>query len=438
VQLLLWKANAQPAQDIQVQIDAVNSDITGTEGDNTEFMVCVEAVSPSGGTITLPDTVTTTLAVEMGSKGNVQFQGSNEVNLPADDPRGCATFSIEDDNIVGGVHSVTFVIESLSSTDDIMINTMMNTHEFTIMDNDGPVSISFNDASPTVMEGAGPLTVCAVLNLPDATMLGCDIEVTFVNLPGNLADNVSDYTFPPSPTDTFLVTDNDGETICIDIQITDDDDYEADHQFAVRIDLSVPPSVAVAGGNALVTIMDNNDAGVRMVSTMVSAREMTGMTSTVDVCVDPDVEDIELQLTVQLTATNGEAVEGEDFQSPSPLEVIFNVASPAVPLCVTFDILDDSDLEGDHSFTVQITGVGPAAVIASPDTTTVIIDDDDDEQIIVSMSDATMSVDEGMNPNMHHLCVTIEILGGGVAECEMTATVVPVAGTASMCVVFVS
>ena len=73
-------------------------------------------------------------------------------------------------------------------------------------------------------------------------------------------------------------------------------------------------------------------------------------------------------------------VEGEDFQSPSPLEVIFNVASPAVPLCVTFDILDDSDLEGDHSFTVQITGVGPAAVIASPDTTTVIIDDDDDER----------------------------------------------------------
>ena len=59
-------------------------------------------------------------------------------------------------------------------------------------------------------------------------------------------------------------------------------------------------------------------------------------------------------------------------------------------------------------------------------------------EIIVSMSDATMSVDEGMNPNMHHLCVTIEILGGGIAECEMTATVVPVAGTASMCVVFVS
>ena len=46
-----------------------------------------------------------------------------------------------------------------------------------------------------------------------------------------------------------------------------------------------------------------------MVSTIVSASEMTGMTSTVDVCVDPDVEDIELQLTVQLTATNGEAGE---------------------------------------------------------------------------------------------------------------------------------
>ena len=40
---------------------------------------------------------------------------------------------------------------------------------------------------------------------------------------------------------------------------------------------------------------------------MVSASEMTGMTSTVDVCVDPDVDGIELQLIVTLTANDGKA-----------------------------------------------------------------------------------------------------------------------------------
>ena len=51
----------------------------------------------------------------------------------------------------------------------------------------GVIIISFDDASPTLAEGAGPLTLCAVLDLPDATMLGCDIEVTFMDLPGTLA-----------------------------------------------------------------------------------------------------------------------------------------------------------------------------------------------------------------------------------------------------------
>ena len=71
---------------------------------------------------------------------DIEFQASNEINLPADNPSGCATFFIIDDGFVEGDHTVTFVIDSLSSTDGIMINTMMNTHPFTIMDNDGKES----------------------------------------------------------------------------------------------------------------------------------------------------------------------------------------------------------------------------------------------------------------------------------------------------------
>ena len=72
-------------------------------------------------------------------------------------------------------------------------------------------------------------------------------------------------------------------------------------------------------------------------------------------------------------------MEGQDFTSPIPLQIVFNIIDPAAPLCATFNILDDSVMEGDHEFTVQITAVGPTAVIASPDTTTVTIDDDERE-----------------------------------------------------------
>ena len=72
-------------------------------------------------------------------------------------------------------------------------------------------------------------------------------------------------------------------------------------------------------------------------------------------------------------------MEGQDFTSPTPLQIVFNATDPAGPLCAAFNILDDSVMEGDHEFTVHITDVGPTAVIASPDTTTVTIDDDERE-----------------------------------------------------------
>ena len=46
-----------------------------------------------------------------------------------------------------------------------------------------------------------------------------------------------------------------------------------------------------------------------MVNTVVNTNEVTGMTNTVDVCVDPDVDDIECELTVTLTATGVKAGE---------------------------------------------------------------------------------------------------------------------------------
>ena len=63
---------------------------------------------------------------------------------------------------------------------------------------------------------------------------------------------------PAPPMDTFMenVAVN-GDMICIDIAIIDDDDYEADHDFSLAIQLSVSPTLATVGPNSIITIQDN-------------------------------------------------------------------------------------------------------------------------------------------------------------------------------------
>ena len=60
------------------------------------------------------------------------------INLPSIIPAACAQFSIIQDDLVEGDHAVTFVIVGVTPPDGIMINPTLNTHQFTIMDdNDG-------------------------------------------------------------------------------------------------------------------------------------------------------------------------------------------------------------------------------------------------------------------------------------------------------------
>jgi len=66
---------------------------------------------------------------------------------------------------------------------------------------------------------------------------------------------------------------------------------------------------------------------------------------------------------------------------PVPPTVVFpvGVASTA---CFYVTIVDDNELEGDHDFTVEITGISsgsPHAMVDAASTTTITITDDDGE-----------------------------------------------------------
>ena len=73
---------------------------------------------------------------------------------------------------------------------------------------------------------------------------------------------------------------------------------------------------------------------------------------------------------------------GQDVATPTnPLTVTFGVASPVgLPSnseCVTYTILDDDKLEGDHDFVSQIITVPSDATIGAQSTTNITIADND-------------------------------------------------------------
>ena len=51
---------------------------------------------------------------------------------------------------------------------------------------------------------------------------------------------------------------NDGSSVCIDINIIDDDDYEKDHDFGVSFGTIPPPPPVMATATVSINIMDNN------------------------------------------------------------------------------------------------------------------------------------------------------------------------------------
>ena len=77
-----------------------------------------------------------------------------------------------------------------------------------------------------------------------------------------------------------------------------------------------------------------------------------------------------------ISAAEGTAGSNDDFTPSTPFEITFAVGSPDTS-CVNVAIVDDNVLEGDHDFSVEITNVGPSAMIGTPDSTVVTITDDE-------------------------------------------------------------
>ena len=63
-----------------------------------------------------------------------------------------------------------------------------------------------------------------------------------------------------------------------------------------------------------------------------------------------------------------------------PLTVTFPIG-PAIASCINVIIVNDNELEGNHSFSVFISDPGPFAMTGTPDTTVITIEDDESKSV---------------------------------------------------------
>ena len=153
----------------------------------------------------------------------------------------------------------------------------------------------------------------------------------------------------------------------------------------------------------------------------------------------------------------GLAVEGDDY-SVGPHAVLFNNLGIALPttLCINIGTIDDNDVEGPHTFTIEIASVSlPASVsIASPSQQSATITDNDgmisiasiyNKIVIPSLPTYTAEVTVGFSQSNYtfsggagavNLTLVVSLVNDSVLECPVEVAIEYTDGQkASMCTV---
>ncbi len=283
----------------------------------------------------------------------------------------------------------TFTLRLTTPTGNAKIG-VSDTTTVTIIDNDSvqpqPGSLAFSVATSTVNEGAGTTTLTVTRTG------GSDGSVTVnygtvVSTPGaGIATEVDDY-LATSGTLTFAA----GVTLqSIPITIVDDILVEGDETFTV--DLSLPTGGVSLGttSSTTVTIIDNDSVqpqpGSLAFSVATTSVSESAGTTTLTVTRTAGSDGI-VSVNYATTAGTGTGFASEisDYIAASGT---LTFAAGETSKIITVTIIDDTQAEGDETFTVDLTvPTGNAAIGAISTTTVTIIDNDSVQQQLTVTTD---------------------------------------------------
>ncbi|MEP4223198.1 Calx-beta domain-containing protein [Rhodopirellula bahusiensis] len=220
-------------------------DITVNEGDGTVTVTATLDTAVQGG-------VTADVVLTDGSADGSDYTA----NTAAVSFAGTAgeTFSIEiditDDLVIENLEDLTVSLDNIASVGTVTSGTAT----VSIVDNDGPATITLGDI--TVNEGDGTVTVTATLDTAVQGGVTADVVLTDGSADG------SDYT---ANTAAVSFAGTAGETVSIEIDITDDTVIESLEDLTVSLG-NIASVGTVTSDTATVSIVDNDSATVTLVA----------------------------------------------------------------------------------------------------------------------------------------------------------------------------
>lgn len=281
-------------------------------------------------------TQTVTVFIKTGNGSDVNGFFQQLITFPVGVDSMPFNLIVTDDAAVEGTENLVFVLRNPSNNGTLETDSLFT---LTIMDNDvapNPV-VSFNLISSSVNEGAGTLTVQAVILSPNANPTSVDINVTGG---GTATAGGIDFSYGPI-TVTFPANSSAPQDITVGIA----DDAVAEGNEFFTFQLNNPTNSATIGSNNqhTVTILDNDTLRFDIYPPIALQAENLGV---VNVPVRlTHTSPSNTSVTLQLVNANTTAANGTDFVFADTTIVFLAGASGTrqIPIVVNDDLIYEAD-----------------------------------------------------------------------------------------------
>ena len=451
---------AVTAQPLTILASQTNVDLILTIVDDTlvegaeEFTVTISLTSPPAG-VSLGSQSTATVRITDGDTATLAFseatyaiaenagpltvevllsaQASNTVDFTVSTTDGTATatadytalssralsiaagqtrvefpITIANDDVVEGNEEFTITISAVNLPAGVTLGPAATVQ----IEDDDTATLAFSEATYTVAEDAGPLTVPIVLSTETIN----DVSFT-VSTDDGTATAPDDYTAISAQTLTILAGQR---SIDLVITVADDTQAEGEETFTAAISAGIlPGGISLGAQNtATMIIRDDDSSTLSFSETSYMVNENAG-TLTVPVILSAPAADVGFTISTN----DGTATEPDDYTAVTAQSLTIMASETSVDLIL--DISNDDVAEGDEEFTITISAGSLPAGVSLSSLTTVTVRIVDDDMAMLAFPEATYVVAENAGT------LTVPIMLSAAAAVDVGFTVSTGNGTAT-------
>lgn len=373
-------------------VDFAVNDGTATDADDFDVMTTTPLTFTGDGTATLPQT------------HQIRVDVLHDSKVERDE-----TFNVSLDSVTG---------------DDTGGQITLDTPAVAVILNDDTTTVSITPPEDTFEGDSGATPFVFTVSLTNPVQGPFNLDFTAAHVDTDASDFAS--AFPTSP----LAIPDGATSATITVDVQGDLDAEPNEDFEITLDgasgLGVgidPADVVIDTAPAVATILNDDNPVITADNPMIVEGDSGSQVLTFTVTYTG--RDTGTPFTVDVAAVSGTATSGVDFGAASASQLMFDgVAdgSAGDTQTVTVPVNGDTLVEGDETFTLDLSNVqGTVAPVTLNDGTGLI--QDDDALLVEFTTDMTMSDENAAVQTLPQLVVK------GMSERPFTVDVVPQASS---------